>query len=344
MEGLLELDWIFLIIAAFAGGAFGAAVGALPAFIFTGLMVIAGEAGGLQGVTGDVAFGPVFGPHISFAGGAAAAAYAAKKGYMTSGFDFHESKNIGYALGPKTDVLVVGGLFGIVGLVITQFSANFSLPWDPIAVAVVLSALVHRLAFGYRIVGEVSGSGILDMSPFETGAKKQSDTGTVSDVVKKATDRPAVEPWLPHQYKWGEVAFLGLIVGVLGAFIALKTGSPFLAFGISAASLLFLNLGVEKIPVTHHMTLPASTIALAVTATEGGALSGLGDTSAIVIGGAFGILCALFGELFQRVFYAHGDTHWDPPAAAITFGTFVIALFYFAGIVGTGVWVPGTTP
>jgi len=92
------------------------------------------------------------------------------------------------------------------------------------------------------------------------------------------------------------------------------------------------------------MTLPASTIALAVTATEGGALSGLGDTSAIVIGGAFGILCALFGELFQRVFYAHGDTHWDPPAAAITFGTFVIALFYFAGIVGTGVWVPGTTP
>ncbi|PEN15030.1 hypothetical protein CRI94_01715 [Longibacter salinarum] len=342
MEAIFELDWIFLIIAAFAGGAFGAAVGALPAFIFTGIMVIAGEAGGLQGVTGDVAFGPVFGPHISFAGGAAAAAYAAKKGYMTSGFDFHESKNIGYALGPQGDVLVVGGLFGILGLVITQFSANLSLPWDPIAIAVVLSALIHRLAFGYSLIGVVSGSGILDMSPFEREEKRSSAKGTVSDQVKSATDRLSVEPWLPHQYKWGDVAFLGAITGVLGAFIALQTGSPFLAFGISAASLLFLNLGVEKIPVTHHMTLTSSTIALAVTATEGGVLSGLGNESALIIGGAFGLICALFGELFQRVFYAHGDTHWDPPAAAIVFGTFVIALLYFVGILGTGVWVPGT--
>lgn len=95
MEAILELNWIYLIIAAFADGAFGAAIGALPAFIVTGLMVIAGEAGGLGGVTGDIAFGPVFGPHIAFAGGAAAAAYAAKKGYMNSGFDVHESKNIG---------------------------------------------------------------------------------------------------------------------------------------------------------------------------------------------------------------------------------------------------------
>lgn len=344
MEAFLDQNWIMLVIAAFAGGAFGAAVGALPAFIFTGLMVIAGEAGGLDGVTGQVAFGPVFGPHISFAGGAAAAAYAAKQGYMTSGFDFHESKNIGYALGPKIDVLIVGGIFGIVGLLITELSAKaFTLPWDPIAVAVVLSALIHRLSFGYSVIGEVSGSSILDMGPFESGAKKSSSAGTVSDQVKDATDRPAVEPWLPHQYKWADVAFLGLITGILGAFIAIQTQSPFLAFGISAASLLFLNLGVEKIPVTHHMTLPASTIGLAVMADGGGALSGLGATGALIVGGLFGVICALFGEFFQRVFYSHGDTHWDPPAAAITFGTFVIALLYFAGILSTGVWVPGTT-
>jgi len=344
MEAIFELNWIYLIIAAFAGGAFGAAIGALPAFIFTGLMVIAGEAGGLGGVTGDIAFGPVFGPHISFAGGAAAAAYAAKKGYMNSGFDFHESKNIGYALGLDIDVLIVGGLFGIIGLVITQFSANLALPWDPIAIAVVLSALIHRVAFGYSIIGKVAGSGVLDMGPFERGDNKESGDGTVSDQVKEATDRPAVEPWLPHQYKWSNVAMLGLVAGILGAFIAVQTESPFLAFGVSAASLFFLNLGVEKFPVTHHITLPASTIALAVMATEGGALSGLSEVGGIIMGGLFGIICALFGEFFQRVFYSHGDTHWDPPAAAITFGTFLIAILYFAGIVGTGVWVPGTTP
>lgn len=343
MEFLADVNWIYMILAAFAGGAFGAAIGALPAFIFTGIMVIAGEAAGGGPVTGDIAFGSFFGPHISFAGGAAAAAYAAKQGYMESGFDFHESKNIGYALGPKPDVMVVGGLFGILGAVITLFSAGFGLPWDPIAIAVVLSALAHRAVFGYSLLGVSTGSR-LDMTPFERGEKKTSAAGTVSDGQKDATDRLAVEPWLPHQYTWGSVAVLGLIVGLLGAYTALATESAFLAFGISAASLVFLNLGVEKFPVTHHMTLPSSTIALAVVASGEGvqeaALVGGSDVTALFMGALFGMICALFGEFFQRVFYAHGDTHVDPPAAAIVFGTLVIALFYFAGIVGTAVWIP----
>lgn len=61
---------------------------------------------------------------------------------------------------------------------------------------------------------------------------------------------------------------------------------------------------------------------------------------ALLVGGLFGIVCALFGELFQRVFYAHGDTHWDPPAAAIVFGTFLIAVLYGVGVFGTTVWIP----
>ncbi len=133
MANLESLWAIEMLIAAFAGGAFGAAVGALPAFIFTGFMVIAGEAAnivgryfaaagpgkaselGAVGITGSIAFGPVFSPAISFAAGAAAAAYAAKRGYMETGFDFHEAKNIAFAQGTKPDVLVVGGVFGIFG-------------------------------------------------------------------------------------------------------------------------------------------------------------------------------------------------------------------------------------
>jgi hypothetical protein len=57
------------------------------------------------------------------------------------------------------------------------------------------------------------------------------------------------------------------------------------------------------------------------------------------MGGFFGVICALFGELFERVFYAHGDTHVDPPAAAIVFGTILIALLYFSGIIGSASWV-----
>ena len=357
MEALADINWFYLLLSAFAGGAVGAAFGALPAFVFTGFMVVAGEAAALVAsvlgpdlsgamaaemgaITGSVAFGSVFGPHISFAGGAAAAAYAAKKGYMDTGFDFHEAKNITYAFGTKVDVLVVGGLFGMLGAVITAISVSFGFPWDPIAIGVVLSALCHRLVFGYRLIG-ASDHGLLDMTPFARGERRTDTVGTVPDHAKAASDRFAVEPWLPHQYKWGGVGFLGLVAGVLGAYTAVETGSPFLAFGISAASLLFLNLGVEHFPVTHHITLTSGTMALAALATEGGGvLSGASDATAVVVGGLFGVVCALFGEGFQRIFYAHGDTHWDPPAAAIVFGTFVIALLYFAGLLGTTVWIP----
>lgn len=347
---------LFNVIAAFAGGAFGAALGALPAFIFTGFLVIAGEAANLAGralgaatgasdpaalgalgITGFIGFGAVFGPHISFAGGAAAAAYAAKKGYMDTGFDYHEAKNIAYAQGTKPDVLAVGGLFGILGYFITLISgAVLAAPWDPIAIAVVLSAFAHRLAFGYDLIGDAK-KGLLNMSPFE--AEERRSTGDA------ATDggedaRFLVEPWLPHQYKWANVIAIGLVVGLLGGFTALATGSAFLAFGISAASLVFLNLGVENIPVTHHMALPSSTAALAVvggTAPETVAAAGIVP---LLVGGIFGITGALAGEFVQRIFYSHADTHLDPPAFAIAINTFIIALLTFVGVFSTSVWVP----
>ncbi len=100
-------------------------------------------------ITGSLGFGPVFGPHISFAAGAAASAYASKKGYMDTDFPYHEAKNIGYALGTRPDVLAVGGLFGILGYWITTLSSIMELPWDPIAVAVVLSAVTCSIWLCY---------------------------------------------------------------------------------------------------------------------------------------------------------------------------------------------------
>ncbi|WP_254273782.1 hypothetical protein [Haloarcula marina] len=332
---------LILFIAAFAGGAFGAALGALPAFCFTGFMVIAGEAAAFAqadlagNITGLVAFGPVFGPHISFAGGAAAAAYAARENEMGANFDYHNAKAITYALGTKPSHLVVGGLFGIVGMLITQFSVALSLPWDPIAVSVTLGALLHRVVLGYSIIGVVAGDGIFDMTPFERG-EKRAEGSVPGDEDKTGKDRLAVEPWLPHQYKWSGVALIGFIAGVLGGYIWLQTGSYFLGFGISAASLTFLNLGVEKIPVTHHMSLPASTAGAAVVASDPSA----GGVLVIVVAAVFGVYGALLGEVWQRIFYAHADTHWDPPAAAITLATLTIALLYILGVFPGSAWVP----
>lgn len=136
-------------------------------------------------------------------------------------------------------------------------------------------------------------------------------------------------------YKWGNVTMIGLVTGILAAFIAVTTGSPFLGFGISAATLLFLNLGVETIPVTHHMTLVGSTAALAISASGEPAM-----LPALVVGAIFGIWAAVAGEVIQRVFYAHADTHFDPPAAAILVGTFTIAVLAMLGVFPTSVRIP----
>ena len=88
-------DFLTLLLAA-GGGFFGAAIGGLHAFIFTGFMGLVGMAiiwpAAVPKFLTYVAFGPVFGPHIAFAGGVAAAAYAARQSKDVGG------KDIGIAL------------------------------------------------------------------------------------------------------------------------------------------------------------------------------------------------------------------------------------------------------
>jgi hypothetical protein len=311
-------------IAAFAGGAFGAAIGALPAFIFTGFAVIAGEAANAVGLTdaagegvattatgftGYIGFGPIFGPHISFAAGAAAAAYAAKQGYIDDG------KNILWAAGTHhVDVLVVGGVFGIIGFVGTELGRTVGIPTDNIALMVFVSALIHRVAFGYSIIGEVTGSGLFDVGPFERGED----------------EAPGI--WLPWQYKWASVGLLGVIGGILGAAMYQATGSPLIGFGISAASLVFLQAGTDNIPVTHHITLPGSVGAL------GAAAAGYSPALVLIVGALFGAFGALMGEICNRVFYMHGKTHVDPPAFGIFMSGLLSAVLTAAGVLGDTFW------
>ena len=67
---------LFALVASFGGGIIGAYMGALPAFILTGVIAIAGSvaamAGGADMTVGFIAFGSYLGPHIAFAGGVAA--------------------------------------------------------------------------------------------------------------------------------------------------------------------------------------------------------------------------------------------------------------------------------
>src|SRR6056297_503780 len=337
--GIETEAFIVLLITALAGGAFGAAIGALPAFIFTGFVVFLGEGVAIlqrevgelagipaselgAGITGTIGFGVVTGPHIAFAGGVAATAYAGRRypEMEPAGWDYHFGKNILYAFGTKPDILAVGAVFGVVGMLITQVLNGIGFPTDNIALSVVATAFLARLAFGYPLVGKVAGSSILDMSPFEREEKRMAADGGTE------TDRLATEPWLPHQYEWSGVTVIGLVGGILGGYIWLVTESIFLGYAISAISLLFLNLGVEKIPVTHHITLLGAVGAIIAMPAIGS------EPVALLVAGAFGAISGLLGEVSQRIFYSHSGTHVDPPAMAIAEFMFVLGVLYLAGL------------
>jgi hypothetical protein len=388
-------EWLAFAITAFAGGAFGAALGAYPALALSGIVVIGGEVLSLLtrglssagqavsvGFTGQIALGPVLGPHVAFAGGAAAAAYAARKGYVNSGFTYFEAKNVRVPLGSRPDVLAVGGAFGVVGMALSQVAGNAGLPLDPIMLAVVLSALLHRVVLGYPLLGTVRGAGFFDMTPYERGEKRAPQGGLASDggqptdgeqapasgqSAAQPTGQPAgeatpdaagqggaagasqrgaggagfqhrfaVEPWLPHMYQWNGVAMLGFLVGVLGGYTAMVSGSYFLAFGFSAATLLFLSAGLDRTPVTYHMALPASAAAVAYA----GGFGAMELLPTLLVGGLFGLLAGVIGEASQRVFYAHADTHFEPPAAAILVTSLLIGLLAEAGVFQSAAYLP----
>ncbi len=150
------MEFLFGLAAAFGAGTLAAAMGAVNAFIMTGVIAIVGGfiqcIGAPDGVTGIVAFGTIFGPHLSFAAGAAAAAYAKRIGKLESG------TNLGQGLAGigEPSILIVGGVFGsiawIIGTYLIPFIFGDLIPigTDNPGMTVVISGVLARLAFGQR--------------------------------------------------------------------------------------------------------------------------------------------------------------------------------------------------
>lgn len=322
--------YLSLLPLAFCGGLLGAALGPLLSFSFTGILVLLGEllliSGAELNLTRHVAFGVILGPHVCFGGGVAALAYASKYHLDEdlydglSNFDLHPAKEVTVGLGSRWDVLAVGGVFGVIGYLITQFLRTYSIPTDPVAGGVVLSAFLHRYAFGYTVFGI---------------------PGLDSDVLPED-----YETWLPYQNRWLDVGFLSVGMGMLGAYMTYLTGSAFFGFGLSTAFLLFLCAGVDNIPVTHHMTLPAGTAVLcylgieSMQLTPGGMQSVINLPVVLVLGGIFGLVGGYGGEISQRLFYRGAETHLDPPAAGIVISTFIIAVLSMSGVFAGPSWIP----
>ena len=296
------------LVAAFGGGIFGAAFGAVPAFIMMGFAIIVGTA--LQLSTGDATFfnvvglGPVLGPQISFASGCVAAAYAARVGKFPSGRDIFPA-----LLGlDAPDVLLVGGISGALGYVFWWAFAN--LPpigqtgaTNPIAASIMVNLFIARLLFG----------------------KKGGVLGGLFGKVREGDNRwlpTEVANWLPWQSRPLQLLVLGVGLGLGVSWSTIQApglshGMFGLWFGVAAAGLVFLQFGV-KVPVWHHIALAAA--------------------QAIVVGGGdiwwgvtFALVAAYLGELFAGLFLIHGDTHIDPPTAALVVTFTLTAVLKEAG-------------
>jgi hypothetical protein len=321
---ILTVGTALVLLAGVLGGVLGAALGALSALAVAGIAIVVGQLAelfvvdgtavgvlALLGVDGApiaagplsaLGFGPLLGPHVAFAGGVAAAAYAGRKEEIDTAFRYHQAKQIRRPLFGRPWTMLVGGVFGVVGVLLGALGTV--LPLDPIAFAVVSSALLVRLAVGYPLFGRFDGTGLLDMTPFENGAY-WGDGG--HETANGIAGRHVVEPWQPEYYEWLIVVALGVVAGGVGAAVALLADSVFLPFGLSLVSLFGLVAGVRidghSVPITHHIVFPAAVGALAV----GGSFP-----VGFVTGAVLGLVGAGFGELSQRALYAHGDTHVDP--------------------------------
>lgn len=282
------------LLAAFGGGIFGAALGALPAFIFAGFIGLVGVAiigsGGTVDILGQVAFGPLFGPHIAFGGGVAAAAYAAnKKKMLDTGVDI---------LSPlmKTNdamILVVGGMFGVLAYLINHLYLNIlTLQTDTVAMTVFTSGVIARLLFG--------STGIFGKYESEKrDVEGESASGVV--VVKRR--------YIPDVKSLSVTMILSLGLGLAISYTVDITQIATIGFCISAATLIFAQCGFA-IPTTHHITLVAGVATIA--------------SGSILVGTIFAIISGILCEIAGLTFNKYNDSHIDPPATAIFIVTFII--------------------
>ncbi len=294
---------IINLIAAFGGGIFAAAIGGVPAFIMTGVFSIVGAVAGMCGaadasniLVNYMAFGSFFGPHISFAGAVAAAAYAKKKGQLENGADIVSA----LAGLNAPDVLLVGGVFGVIGylfkelVVANLFAGTISprLVTDGPGFTVFCSALLVRAIFG--------------------GARfKTSDNFISSGNVLGTTIV------IGAGYS---LVVAGIYTGAIAAGVAPEAfGGLYhvLIFGMAAIGLTFAVAG-QPFFGCHHIVIIAAEATVQSYARMGNLFASL------IIGVIFGTIAAIIADIEGNTINCGTDSHIDNPATAIFIMTFVV--------------------
>jgi hypothetical protein len=313
----------FALLAAFGGGIFGALIGGTAAFIFTGILGLTGIAVSLAGggdiILDEVAFGPFFGPHISFVGAVAAAAYAGKLSMNRLKCSIKHSSDEEVAATITEDISLnssasdmltfeelnelkdddfIDGTDTTVPLFITN---------DPIVLLVggIFGALGYLTHILYESIWVL---------PLDTVALTVTTFAIICRLLFGTSGLFGVFPSTEKRFNFtGKTLTFNMIWGfglaVVVSYICILLDINNIGFVISAISLIFLYFGLQ-FPVSHHVTMVAGVAALA-----------FGN---VFIGGVFGVLAVITGEYVSRMANSYVDTHVDMPAIVISTWSFVI--------------------
>lgn len=290
-----------MLITAFGGGMLAAAIGGVPSFVFTGLTVLAAIFGGEAGapMIGALSFGSFFGPHVAFGGAVAGAAYAKTKSLLDDGQDIVTPL---FKTG-DAGVLIVGGVFGIIGFLIQYLMGavlggmvfNYVGWTDTVALTVLISGILVRLIFTKSgLIGKYTGT---EKRKYFPEGKRLSFLIVIGLGVGIAIG--------------GVAATLGQL-GVAGSDMALYLFNNIgtIGFAIAAITLAFLCMGLP-IEGYHHVILPAGTTAMIVFAGT------LNPFLAILGAAVMGVITSIWGEVMGLTLNSYADSHIDPPAATI---------------------------
>lgn len=290
------------ILTAFGGGIAGSLIGGTMAFAFAGftgligiiLILTTGETAFLDQIT----FGAFVGPHVAFAGAVAAAAYAGQKDILpgsdadTPLFHFKDPS-----------VLLVGGVFGVIGHLVEYLLTLTNIPMDTVATTVVISGVLARLFITRS--SPLSGGEAVEAPDTDAETIYDADGNRVENNNAEAASRTS--PIL-----FDSVWAFGL--GLLTAYIVDLTGIESIAFALSAFSLFMAYSNVPSFPVTHHITMVAGYAMMTF--------------DSFLISALFAVIAVVTGIYVEKWTNINVKSHIDMPAVVIAlYGFIILALF-----------------
>lgn len=297
---------IHQILAAFGGGVFGGLIGGTNAFIFTGIIGLAGIVLVLSGngdiLISSVSAGPFLAPHVGFAGGVAALAVInrRKKNCIerySKAQDEEERKELDGELETYKNIdglstfaslysfkstlsIVIAGVFAGVGYLINYYFDNiFHLSIDTVAFTIVISNVITRLFIAKDNVLKIN----------ENNFYENINKNMMFNII------------------WAFPFSLAI------AYITMATGHELLGFYISAFSLILNSVG-KSIPVTHHISLITAYATI--------------QFENLWLGVLFGVMAMVIGEYFDKTFNNNAESLIDMPSAIIALLSFVIFTFF----------------